>query len=697
MKKYQIPRIEPKEYNKMIRYLKTLPDYKRNIAEKKLYLIKSYEALARKEIRRQEKKFKKEKSIKGFCERNGINVRTFYGYITQYEKQGLDGFIPHGWGHNKGKGEYSFLLPQIQEYYQYGKITSASVFRKLREYCVDLGLSYPCQSTVHRMIKRKNLIKSRKKRKKSKKTKHNFQKLTPDYIKIVDKKSFNIAMYKYGLVLPFLNPELSDEDRVILQHKICDRVHHPFPGVTFKIKKSTLNKYILFARRQGIDGLIPNHCFKKTRKCKNEITTQITIKLDKPWESIKQLETVIETLKTPFEWQKNVTLDLLKKVSTYSYRYEHKPFLLRFEIEPKILNELKELKHSTHRNISTKATAILMAHRHFSLREISMAINRPVRTIQGWFIQFKKRGIPYIKGERDYTKQNIERRNRQNWVVSILHHSPNHFGLNRSAWILDDIAKIYHRKYGVLFSRSTISRTIKKTDYSWKRAKRVLTSPDPKYKEKTKKVLNTLRNLGTNDCFFFIDEAGPWQVKKYGGKSLTLKGTTKIIPQFQAAKGRVSFIGALDALKNQVTYIFIKSKNTMAVITLIKILYFKYHTYSTLNLTWDCASWHKSKELKGFLKELKKWKGGPVINIVPLPKRAQFLNVIESVFGGLKRAVVFNSNYQNEFEMKMAIVRHFKERNKFYQKNPKRAGNKIWDRESYDLGEFEGGVYKKQM
>ena len=97
-----------------------------------------------------------------------------------------------------------------------------------------------------------------------------------------------------------------------------------------------------------------------------------------------------------------------------------------------------------------------------------------------------------------------------------------------------------------------------------------MTSPDPNYKEKTQKVLDTLRNLGPKDAFFFVDEAGPWQVKKYGGESLTRKGEVKIVPQFQTPKGRVSFIGALDALKNQVIHIPIKSKDTKAVIALIQ-------------------------------------------------------------------------------------------------------------------------------
>ena len=111
-----------------------------------------------------------------------------------------------------------------------------------------------------------------------------------------------------------------------------------------------------------------------------------------------------------------------------------------------------------------------MAYNNQSLQEISFKTNHPIKTIQAWFIQFKKRGLAFIKGEKDFTKRNIERRNRENRIISILHHSPSDFGINRSAWILNDIARVYHQEHGVLFSSKTIRTAIKKTDYSWKRA-----------------------------------------------------------------------------------------------------------------------------------------------------------------------------------------------------------------------------------
>jgi hypothetical protein len=66
---------------------------------------------------------------------------------------------------------------------------------------------------------------------------------------------------------------------------------------------------------------------------------------------------------------------------------------------------------------------------------------------------------------------------------------------------------------------------------------------------------------------------------------------------------------------------------------------------------------------------------------MPLPSGAQFLNVIESVFSGMARAILNNSNYQSVLGCKEAIDRYFAERNQAFLEHPRRAGNKIWGKE----------------
>jgi hypothetical protein len=66
------------------------------------------------------------------------------------------------------------------------------------------------------------------------------------------------------------------------------------------------------------------------------------------------------------------------------------------------------------------------------------------------------------------------------------------------------------------------------------------------------------------------------------------------------------------------------------------------------------------------------------VGLAPLPSGAQFLNVIESVFSGMARAIIANSNYSSIDEARVAIDRYIQERNEKFKSTPKRAGGMIW-------------------
>ena len=116
------------------------------------------------------------------------------------------------------------------------------------------------------------------------------------------------------------------------------------------------------------------------------------------------------------------------------------------------------------------------------------------------------------------------------------------------------------------------------------------------------------------------------------------------------------------------------------MIRMSKELIEEHKAASKLYLLWDAASRHMSKELLTFIDKHNNDCIGlfPQFELPPLPASAQFLNVIESVFSGMARAIIHNSDYQSVNAVKDAIDLYFTERNKHYKNNPKRAGKKIW-------------------
>jgi transposase len=270
-------------------------------------------------------------------------------------------------------------------------------------------------------------------------------------------------------------------------------------------------------------------------------------------------------------------------------------------------------------------------------------------------------------------------------VFSILHCPPSAYGFNRTSWRQKDIQKAMVGN-GTPISKRTIGQIISNSGFKYRKAREVLTSHDPEYGAKVQEIKDILSNLGPRDRFFSVDEYGPFAVKLQGGWSLVPPGTTKSIPQWQKSKGSIIITAALELMTNQITHFYSPKKNTSEMIKLLNIVVEKYSDEDHLYFSWDAASWHASKELYKRVDEINNSEyqskiKSPIVKLAPLPTGSQFLNVIESVFSGMARAIIHNSDYQSVDDCMLAIDRYFVERNEHFQSHPKRAGSRIWGKE----------------
>jgi transposase len=270
-------------------------------------------------------------------------------------------------------------------------------------------------------------------------------------------------------------------------------------------------------------------------------------------------------------------------------------------------------------------------------------------------------------------------------VFKILHAPPKDYGFNRTTWRLKDLHAVMAR-VGMPIGKTYIDRIIRDAGYKFVKARAVLTSNDPDYREKVDRIHRILRRLRPTQRFFSIDEFGPFAVKQQGGRRLAGPGENPTVPQFQVPKGSLIATAALELSTNQVTHFYSTGKNTTEMIRLLDLLLEQYRGCSKLYLSWDAASWHASKRFLARVAEANARKyrrehGTPAVELAPLPSRAQFLNVIESVFSGMAKAIIDSSDYASVDEAKAAIDRYFAERNAHFLANPRRAGGKIWGEE----------------
>jgi hypothetical protein len=187
--------------------------------------------------------------------------------------------------------------------------------------------------------------------------------------------------------------------------------------------------------------------------------------------------------------------------------------------------------------------------------------------------------------------------------------------------------------------------------------------------------------LTDEKCFFSIDEYGPFSIRLVPGRRLCARDEIPSVPQWQKSRGTIIITGALELRTNQLTHFYSEKKNTKEMIRMVELLRRQYGTMKKLYISWDAAGWHMSKALGERVEFLNGWAEhdeAPLIELVPLPSRAQFLNVIESVFSGMSRAVIHNSNFDGVPEAKKMIDEYLSNRNEFYRSHPKRAGRKLW-------------------
>ena len=358
---------------------------------------------------------------------------------------------------------------------------------------------------------------------------------------------------------------------------------------------------------------------------------------------------------------------------------------LKREFEPELVALLlREIKSGPLRN-RNKAVALLARKKGFSLEIISKSLLVNIDTVVKWLQTFKEGGAAELFRARSSGVKKADQKEYKDAVFSILHAPPSSYGINRTSWRIEDITRIL-RQTDLRICKDVVSKIIKDAGFRFRKAKKVLTSNDPNYRRKLEAITTILSTLAPDEKFFMLDEFGPFSIKIHGGRSLMKVGEWKTVPQWQRSKGSLILTAALELSTNQVTHLYSKKKDTDEMLKLLEILLDEYSSESRIYLSWDAASWHASKRLFARVNEIndpdyRTHHRVPYVTLAPLPTRAQFLNVIESVFSGMARGITHNSNYLSVKEAMSAIDLYFVERNRHFRENPRRAGRKIWGQE----------------
>lgn len=340
-----------------------------------------------------------------------------------------------------------------------------------------------------------------------------------------------------------------------------------------------------------------------------------------------------------------------------------------------------------------RAVTILANARGINSRQIEQSLKISHGSVFRHLKVFRSGGSADLFARKVRSDKKSNNESIKNAVFSLLHSPPSAHGINRTSWRLADLRAVLGQEYNDALTTETIGIIIREAGWRWRHARVVLTSNDPEYRAKVDSIKKILSELEPNEAFFSIDEFGPFAIKRKGGVKRVAPGEYYSVPQWQKSKGFLIVTAALELSRNRVTHFFSRKKNTGEIIKMADLLRNEYRGFRRLYLSWDAASWHVSKDLATHLETLNetaKEEGLPLIQTAPLPACAQFLNVIESVFSGMARAIIHNSDYASPSAATAAIDRYFTQRNEYFATHPQRAGKKIWGLERV-AAEFDEG------
>ena len=303
--------------------------------------------------------------------------------------------------------------------------------------------------------------------------------------------------------------------------------------------------------------------------------------------------------------------------------------------------------------------AVLASCRGLSGRMISIFLDIDPQSCSKYLRTFERGGAGALFARHTKSNRKVDDEALKKAVFALLHEPPSSYDINRTTWIMPDLCRVLREK-GQPACAEVIRAITKAAGYRWRKARIVLTSNDPAFSEKLSRIRSILSSLGSDEAFFSIDEFGPFAVKTKPGRMLTAPGKQRVIPQWQKSKGCLIMTAALELSGNQVTHFYSKKKNTAEMIRLMEMLIDQYRDRRKIYLSWDAASWHISKQLYKSIDLHNATAAGPIVETAPLPSGAQFLNVIESIFSGMARAIIHNSDYKTMDEAK-AIARDINE------------------------------------
>ena len=153
-------------------------------------------------------------------------------------------------------------------------------------------------------------------------------------------------------------------------------------------------------------------------------------------------------------------------------------------------SELEEFyKKTTKPRYRTRAQMVLLsAEKGFKAEEIAQIVRESHVTILRWLKRYLAEGVEGLKDAPRPGRRIKVTDEYQNLLLESVRRRPRSLGLEYSMWTLQRLSDFMAEETGLRFSTETVRRTLAKEGIVFSRPQHTITSPDPEYLVKKRRL-----------------------------------------------------------------------------------------------------------------------------------------------------------------------------------------------------------------
>lgn len=323
-------------------------------------------------------------------------------------------------------------------------------------------------------------------------------------------------------------------------------------------------------------------------------------------------------------------------------------------------------KHSA--KLAYRINAVILLGTGWTLEEVSNALLLDSETLRAYVKQFEEGGVEKLLEQGCRGKQSLLTQEQKNELISHLEST-----LYRTT---QEIVLYVKRIFKIKYSRSGMTKLLHELGFTYKKPKLIPSGIDFQAQEEFMEFFEDfMETKGQNDVVIFYDSSHP-QYESFCDFGWIKKGEDLLLPN-HGKRGRVNISGGIDLETGAVIVDFPEKVNSETTLETLKLIETCYPEADSITVILDNAAAHHSSFIKEQLK-------GSQIKLAFLPPYSPNLNLMERVWGLLRRKLLTNSFSETFSDFKKKI------KNFFYKTLNKKREEWLLPLISEDFQSFEG-------